>query len=288
MDTRVRLYEKESLLPSGFGALMNRDAFLGADPRDIKEILKEKGFALIRGLDLQKQDFLKLYSAYGNIIAYVNEREKVGYGYRDTLELDGDKKKIVTGRGQLPYHADGGLLLSQVDLVFLYGARIKNMKFRGATLVTDHVLAVEEMPTHLRDVLEKETFEVRVTERGYYVDVSPDGWFEVPVFTDLGWVRKMLLYFPFDEGQPASWEPRIVGFSTYETQKFFTELSNFFKNPRYTYTHYWTEGDLLIADNRRSIHEREEFNDPAIERVLWRGQTAETATGGPVRDVALG
>ncbi|SAK41474.1 (5R)-carbapenem-3-carboxylate synthase [Caballeronia pedi] len=288
MDTRVRLFEKQSLLPSGFGALMNRDAFIGADPHKIKEILKEKGFVLIRDLALQKQDFLKLYSSYGNIIAYVNEREKVGYGYRDTLELDGDKKKIVTGRGQLPFHADGGLLLSQVDLVFLYGARIQNMKFRGATLVTDHVLAVEEMPAHLREVLEHETFEVRVTERGYYVDVSPDGWFKVPVFTDLGWVRKMLLYFPFDEGQPASWEPRIVGFSPYETHKFFTELSSFFKNPRYTYTHYWKEGDLLITDNRRSIHEREEFNDPAIERVLWRGQTAETATGGPVRDVALG
>ncbi|BBU26765.1 hypothetical protein BTHE68_04990 [Burkholderia sp. THE68] len=261
---------------------------MGADPQKIKEILKEKGFVLIRDLDLQKQDFLKLYSSYGNIVAYVNEREKVGYGYRDTLELDGDKKKIVTGRGQLPFHADGGLLLSQVDLVFLYGARIQNMKFRGATLVTDHVLAVDEMPAHLREVLEHETFEVRVTERGYYVDVSPDGWFKVPVFTDLGWVRKMLLYFPFDEGQPASWEPRIAGFSPYETQKFFTELSSFFKNPRYTYTHYWKEGDLLITDNRRSIHEREEFNDSAIERVLWRGQTAETATGGPVRDVALG
>lgn len=288
MDTRVRLYEKESLLPSGFGALMNRDAFLGAEPEEIKDILKQKGFALIRGLDLEKKDFLKLYSAYGNIVAYVNEREKVGYGYRDTLELDGDKKKIVTGRGQLPYHADGGLLLSQVDLVFLYGASIKNMKYRGATLVTDHVLALEEMPGHLRDVLEHETFEVRVTERGYYVDVSPEGWFKVPVFTDLGWVKKMLIYFPFDEGQPASWEPRIVGFSPYETQKFFAELSSFFKLPRYTYTHYWKEGDLLITDNRRSIHEREEFNDTAIERVLWRGQTAETATRGPVRDVALG
>jgi (5R)-carbapenem-3-carboxylate synthase len=288
MDKHVRLYEKESLLPSGFGAALNAEAFLAADAEDIKACLKEKGFVLVRNLDLGRQDFLKLYARYGNVVAYVNEREKVGYGYRDTLELDGDRKKIVTGRGQLPFHADGGLLLSQVDIVFLYGARIGNMKFRGATLVTDHVLALEEMPPHLREVLEEETFEVRVTERGYYADVSPDGWFKVPVFTDLGWVRKMLIYFPFDEGQPASWEPRIVGFTPYETQKFFAELSQFFKNPRYTYTHYWRKGDLLITDNRRSIHEREEFNDPAIERVLWRGQTADTVMSGPVHGVALG
>ncbi len=268
--------------------MMYRDAFMGAAPAEIKDILKLKGFAVIRGLDFTKEDFLKLYSSYGNVVAYVNEREKVGYGYRDTLELDGDQKKIVTGRGQLPYHADGGLLLSQVDLVFLYGARIKNMKYRGGTLVTDHVLACAEMPNHLREVLETETFEVRVTERGYYVDVSPEGWFKVPVFTDLGWVRKMLLYFPFDDGQRPSWEPRIVGFTPYETKKFFSELSAFFKNPRYTYTHYWREGDLLIVDNRRTIHEREEFNDPAIERILWRGQTADTASSGPIRDVGLG
>ncbi|MDR5833042.1 TauD/TfdA family dioxygenase [Caballeronia sp. LZ034LL] len=288
MDTRVRLYERESVLASGFGAILNREAFLAADPEDIKSILMEKGFVLVRDLDFERQDFLNLYARYGNIVAYVNEREKVGYGYRDTLELDGDQRKIVTGRGQLPFHADGGLLLSQVDLVFLYGARIENMRFRGATLVTDHVLACEELPLHLRNVLEEETFEVRVTERGYYVDVSPEGWFKVPVFTDLGWVRKMLLYFPFDEGQPASWEPRIVGFTPHETKKFYTELSQFFKNPRYTYTHHWRRGDLLITDNRRSIHEREEFNDPAIERVLWRGQTAETGASGPVRDIGLG
>ncbi|PCE22659.1 spore coat protein CotH [Paraburkholderia acidicola] len=288
MDKRVNLFEKESFLASGFGTHLNRDVFLNTEPEEIKEILKQKGFALVRGLELSKQDFLKMYSQFGHIVAYVNDREKVGYGYRDTLELDGDKRKIVTGRGQLPFHADGGLLLSQVDIVFLYGASIKNMRFRGATLMTDHVLAIEEMPSHLRDVLEQETFEVRVTERGYYANVSPDGWFKVPVFTDLGWVRKMLVYFPFDDDQPASWESRIVGFTPFETKKFFRELSQFFKNPRYTYTHYWREGDLLISDNRRSIHEREEFNDAAIERTLWRGQTADTATGGPVKDIGLG
>jgi (5R)-carbapenem-3-carboxylate synthase len=270
MNKQVNIFEKESFISSGFGTQLNRDIFLNTEPEGIKEILKQKGFALVRGLDLSKQDFLKMYSKFGNIVAYVNDREKVGYGYRDTLELDGDKRKIVTGRGQLPFHADGGLLLSQVDIVFLYGARIKNMRFRGATLMTDHVLAYEDMPSHLRDVLEEETFEVRVTERGYYANVSPDGWFKVPVFTDLGWVRKMLIYFPFDDDQPASWESRIVGFTPFETKKFFRELSLFFKNPRYTYTHYWREGDLLITDNRRSIHEREEFNDPAIERTLWR------------------
>ncbi|WP_448208537.1 TauD/TfdA dioxygenase family protein [Azospirillum sp. sgz302134] len=282
------IYENESLLPSGFGALLHKDALLNASAEDIKKIAMRKGFLLARGVTFTKAEFRDFYARFGTIIEYVNERKSVGYGYEDTLILDGEKGKIVTGRGQLPYHADGGLLLSQVDQVILYADRIRNMHYRGSTLVTDHVLAVQEMPNHLRDVLENETFEVRVTERGYYSNVSPEGWFKVPVFTDLGWVRKMLLYFPFDEGQPYSWETRIVGFSEYETRKYFNELGAFLKQPRYTYRHYWKDGDLLLMDNRRSIHEREEFADPAIERVLWRGQTADIEATGPIRDIGLG
>ncbi|NJK65213.1 MAG: TauD/TfdA family dioxygenase [Oscillatoriales cyanobacterium RU_3_3] len=278
MNHPTALFERESILPTGFGTLFNKDVFLSSDPHDIKEILKKKGFALIRGLSLSNQEYRNIYSQYGNIVKYIkhtDESKNVGYGYEDTLELGGEEKQVVTGRGQLPFHADGGLLLSIVDLVFLYAVHIRNMRFRGATLTTDHVLAYQEMPLHLRDVLDNETFEINVLERGYYSNVSPPSWFKLPVFTDLGWVRKMLIYFPFDEGQPASWQTRIVGFSEYETAKFFKELSQFYKSPRYTYRHYWREGDLLISDNRRTIHEREEFNDPNIKRVLWRGQTTD-------------
>jgi (5R)-carbapenem-3-carboxylate synthase len=282
------IYVKESLLPSGFGAMLTKEFLLEASPDDIKSIAMRKGFLLAKGVKFTKQEFRDFYARLGTIIEYVNERKTVGYGYEDTLILDGEKGKIVTGRGQLPFHADGGLLLSRVDQVILYADRIRNLHYRGSTLVTDHVLAVHEMPNHLRDILETETFEVRVTERGYYSNVSPEGWFKVPVFTDLGWVRKVLLYFPFDEGQPFSWESRIVGFSDQETQKYFKELRDFIVQPRYTYRHYWKDGDLLVMDNRRSIHEREEFADPAVERVLWRGQTADIPATGLIEDVGLG
>ncbi|MBP2851122.1 TauD/TfdA dioxygenase family protein [Dickeya oryzae] len=264
-----------SLMDSGFGAKMSSSDFMEAKPEEIKNLLMRQGFLLVKNIAMDANQFRDTYSAYGKIVEYADEKIGVGFGYKDTLKLDGEKGKIVTGRGQLPFHADGGLLLSQVDQVFLYSAEIKNLKFRGATTICDHVLACQEMPTHLRRVLEEETFEVRVLEHGYYVDVSPAGWFKVPVFTDLGWVRKMLIYFPFDEGQPASWEPRIVGFSEYETKAFFGELGKFMKQPRYFYKHYWEDADLLIMDNRRVIHEREEFNDDNIIRRLYRGQTVE-------------
>ena len=278
MHLEKSIFYKESILPTGFGAILDKDAFLQCHPEIIKNILMEKGFALVRGLEFNKEQFTNFFSQFGNVVEYVKEKKYVGYGYKDTLELSGDVKKIVTGRGQLPLHADGGLLLSQVDQVFLYAKKISNLKFRGGTLYVDHVTACKEMPIHLKNVLETEQFEVRVTEKGYYSNVSPEGWFKVPVFTDLGWVKKMLIYFPFDEGQPASWETRIVGFSETEQKNFFKELGQFFRSPRYCYKHYWQEGDLIVNDNRNVIHEREEFNDDAVERILWRGQTTDGPT----------
>lgn len=272
----TNLNDYTPIMKSGFGALIDNDLFLESSPEKLKKLMMRQGFILVKNLDLDADKFRGIYSKYGKIVEYADEKIGVGFGYRDTLKLEGDRGKIVTGRGQLPFHADGGLLLSQVDQVFLYAAEIKNMKYRGATTVCDHVLACSDLPSHLLQILKKETFEVRVLEHGYYADVSPDGWFKVPVFTDLGWVNKMLIYFPFDDNQPASWEPKIVGFTDRETKDFFKELGYFFKKPKYFYKHLWEKGDLLIMDNRRVIHEREEFNDDNIVRRLYRGQTAES------------
>ncbi|MBS0847417.1 TauD/TfdA family dioxygenase [Citrobacter sp. JGM124] len=261
------------IMSTGFGIEITTGDFYNASTEQIKNLLMRHGFIIIKNLQLDADSFRDIYCQYGKVVEYTDEKIKVGFGYRDTLKLEGDIGKIVTGRGQLPLHADGGLLLSQVDHVFLYGVEIQNMKFRGATTLCDHVLACQEMPAHLIKVLESEIFEVRVLEHGYYADVSPAGWFRVPVFTDLGWVRKMLIYFPFDEGQPASWKPRIKGFSIEETKCFFSELTQFMKRERYFYKHYWERGDLLIMDNRRLIHEREQFEDKSIIRRLYRGQT---------------
>ena len=287
INPEKNIYQKESLLPHGFGALLNNHVALNTAPQILKNILMKKGFVIIKNASFEKSEFLKFYSRFGNIVAYINDRKAVGYGYNDTLILGGEKKKVVTGRGQLPLHADGGLLLSTVDQVFLYAKTINNLHFRGSTSMVNHVLANRELPHHLRDVLENAHFEVRVTEKGYYAHVSPDNWFHVPVFTDLGWVKKMLLYFPFDEDQPASWETRITDFSDTEIKLFFTELAAFYRQPRYCYRHYWEEGDLLICDNRNTIHEREEFNDEQVERILWRGQTTESEVA-RLPDVALG
>ncbi|MTC56312.1 MULTISPECIES: TauD/TfdA family dioxygenase [Providencia] len=275
----------QPMMSTGFGAKMSANDFMQADTNNIKKLLMRQGFLVINKLKFDVIAFRDMYTQFGSIVERVEQHTEAEPECRDVMQLDGKKDRLLTGRNQLPFHADGGVLLSPVDQIFLYANEIKNMKFHGATIICDQVLALKEAPPHLIKILKHETFQVRALDRGCNIDISVDGWFDMeqegwcnyPVFTDLGWIEQMLIYFPFNDGQQANWESRIVGFSKEETKKFFAELAEFIKQPRYSYKHYWENGDLLIMDNRRVLHEREEFEDDKIIRHLYRGQTTDSS-----------
>ena len=189
----------QTLLKSGFGVMTNRAHFEKLNAQYIKDILRDKGFLLIKRNDLNEKQIINIVKDYGILVNH-NESKNVGSGYRDLFKLDGEKDKIVNGTRQLPLHADGGLVQTRVDHVFLYASRIENLKFQGATIITDHMLALEEMPIRLRRVLEEETFEYQVYDREYYAGGSPKDWFSVPVFRDLGWTKQFYCYFNFPDG----------------------------------------------------------------------------------------
>ena len=163
---------------------------------------------------------------------------------------------------------------NRVDILIMYAVQIQNLFFQGATTVCDHELACQEMPIYLKNILSKETFQVRVLEKGYYIKGSPSDWFTLPVFTDYGWGNSMYIYLPFINQAHASWESRILGFSDLENNSFFNELRLFLTKPKYYYRHFWTQGDLMIKDNRRVLHAREEYDEKAT-RLIYRGQVID-------------
>ena len=215
-----------------------------------------------------------MVKSYGKLVEYENPENNAKFNYKDVLKLDGTKKKFGTGRGELPLHSDGGLLKTRVDILIMYAVQIQNLFFQGATTVCGHELACQEMPIYLKNILSKETFQVRVLEKGYYIKGSPSDWFTLPVFTDYGWGNSMYIYLPFINQAHASWESRILGFSDLENNSFFNELRLFLTKPKYYYRHFWTQGDLMIKDNRRVLHAREEYDEKAT-RLIYRGQVID-------------
>jgi (5R)-carbapenem-3-carboxylate synthase len=55
------------------------------------------------------------------------------------------------------------------------------------------------------------------------------------------------------------------------SDRFFQELDAFLRLERYTYTHRWQVGDLLIIDNQRTLHGRTAISAGGV-RLLFRGQ----------------
>lgn len=266
----------KKILPSGFGLKISNQHFNSLTSRQIKMLIGTSGFLIIEDVDYHDEEkFMELTKSYGSVIEYTGDKEDVGFGYRDLLKLDGEKGKIVTGRGELSLHADGGLLNSKVDIVLFYAHKIKNLKFQGATTFCDHESAYRDMPLHIKKVLDNEVFEYLITDKKYYASGSPENWFSVPLYVDYGWCRKMLIYLPFKENNPPSWKSRVVGFTKDENSMFFNELKDFMTQSKYYYRHYWSENDLIIFDNRRALHARESFDEEST-RVIFRGQVEDT------------
>ena len=262
----------QTILRTGFGLAMKSNQFETLSIKGAKGLLMKHGFMLVSGLNLDREKLINIAKSYGSLNEYVQEKRKsLPQAHCQLLELDGNTEKIISGRGELPFHADGSLLKS-VDHIFLYASEIDHLKFQGGTIVVDNATVFEEMPLHLRRVLEEEKFETLGVENGYYAeDIQPD-WFQVNAFTDLGWTRKYHVYSNFQKDP--SWITRVKGFSDAEVKRFFDELDNHFRNPKYSYLHHWTKGDLLIMDNRRTFHAREAFSKES-KRILFRIQTRE-------------
>lgn len=78
------------------------------------------------------------------------------------------------------------------------------------------------------------------------------------------------------EGPFVGMEPGPDG----EGARLLYELMTHYTQPEYTYVHEWTVGDLIIYDNRTSIHAATWFDADAASRVMWR----TTVWGNPGRE----
>ena len=74
----------------------------------------------------------------------------------------------------------------------------------------------------------------------------------------------------------------IVGLEREESENLLDSLWDYATLPENSYTHQWQVGDLLIWDNRATMHRRDPFDSSArrlMQRTQIKGQTAPSAFG---------
>ena len=76
----------------------------------------------------------------------------------------------------------------------------------------------------------------------------------------------------------ASHASRIIGMDEAEGRALLDELTAFAIQPKYVHSHKWTTGDLVIWDNRCTMHRGTPFDDKAYRRDMRR-----TTVQGPSR-----
>jgi (5R)-carbapenem-3-carboxylate synthase len=263
---------KEGLTATGMGRVLRWDRDDPLPAAAIAEITMTRGAVVIPEVAFDEEEFRTFVAGLGSKVSYEDEHAQVGYGFGDLLHLDGneDEGKVITGRGPIPLHTDGVLLERQVDMIILFAKQLEKGSDEGATTVCDQLTAWEEMPEELRSVLEERELEYLAEERGYFTTV-PEDWYTISPFRDYGRVRSLNLALPFAEGVACSWDVRVKGMQEEESRAFFAALGEYLGDPRYLYRHEWSEGDLLLIDNQRTLHGREGIREGSV-RKLYRGQ----------------
>jgi alpha-ketoglutarate-dependent taurine dioxygenase len=65
----------------------------------------------------------------------------------------------------------------------------------------------------------------------------------------------------------------VVGWSYEDSQALLKELLDFATQPRFVYRHSWTVGDIVMWDNRVTLHRALPFDDQKHRRDLRRAST---------------
>ncbi|MDC5522348.1 TauD/TfdA family dioxygenase [Acinetobacter baumannii] len=237
---------------------------------DIKKILATEGFLLIDDVVLTRESFFDFFSSFGEVVRYIKDKNNPNYVNSDITLLKGEGDDVISGRGELPFHADGDNEEFIVDHLFLYSLETSINLKNGTTGICNHFLANQELPTHLKNIMYNHKHYMKVKDFN-----SQNNWREIPVFSGKGSSKRMLLYFPFKNYQSAKWECRVEGLNEVEVRKYFNELQDYYRNSKFYYEHHWVKNQMLICDNRKVLHERTPFFESFDQRVLMRGITRE-------------
>ena len=239
---------------------------------------------LFRNQTLSPEAFVAFSRRFGELDhAPVMENGKTAVpGYPEIYIVsnirDRDGKAIGSlGNGEAVWHTDMSYLSNPPDISMLYALEVPPSG--GQTSLCSMAAACDALPDDLRrrvtglNIKHDGTFNSGgFVRQGVRIDDDP--------MTCEGQPHPVICAHP-RTGRPVLYLGRrrnayVMGLERGESELLLDQLWEFATLPDYTYTHDWQVGDLLMWDNRATMHRREPFDADArrlMQRTQIRGHT---------------
>ena len=175
------------------------------------------------------------------------------------------------------WHTDGSYKAVPCHLSMLYGTRVA--KAGGETQFADMRAGYDGLPADLKAEIEHMVAYHRGSQAR--VMIGFDKWTDAErAFIDSGAIYDLVRTLP-ETGRRTIYlsahASHIIGMPVPEGRVLLHELTELATVPAYVYTHRWSERDLVIYDNRCTMHRLRRYDVTTEQRVLRRVATLDMA-----------
>ena len=184
--------------------------------------------------------------------------------YIGNATIDGQRGELP--EGDMQFHADQCYYENPAKGAVLYALEIPSRG--GNTLFADTAAAYDSLPPDLQAEAERMQILFLYDYEKNANHKAPTDWGDAPRY-----IHPAVVIHP-ETGRRSLLVNRlmadsIVGMNRAESDAMIERLCQATERPEHIYEHEWQVGDLVIWDNRATLHARTDF-DPAERRVLRR------------------
>jgi taurine dioxygenase len=258
---------------AGIAGLDLRRALDPAAVARLRQLWLDHVILLFRGQELAQEDLLRVAGVFGRVGRLARPKEYRPPGYDrllDDIMLISNIRENGEPIGALPdgemmFHHD--MLHARVPHkgTLLYAVEVPSRG--GNTLFANCTTAYERMPRDVRDRLEGR----RAFHHYNYGSVQKGDGKGTPAFAE---ATHPVFRTHEDTGKKAVYVNRLMterveGLASEESNRLLAAVFDHSENPEWVYEHVWRPGDLILWDNRCSMHARTDFS-PDERRLLLR------------------
>lgn len=263
-DSAVNEVQNIQVVPSGgplaaeIRGLDLRHPLSAAAAEVVRQALWDHCVIYLRGQQISEDDQVRFTRIFGTPVEHVRkqrERQVKEIFIISNVQENGEMIGAL-GNDEISFHSDLAYMRQPGTMSLLYAVEVPSSG--GNTQWANCYLAYET----LDEATKQRLAGLRATHRHYIEEQNPTQHIDHPIVrTHSITGRKSLFVSPH-------FTKSILGLSEPESRDLLDKLFEHVVQPRFVWTHRWQVGDLLVWDNRPTMHRRESF--PADQRRIMK------------------